>query len=87
MLNEIFVWDNQNKNEQKIKECGKSIGVTVLWLFFIKKKRFVSFLNQKTVDWTLTLALAQTKYVITGTGTTKKENLFEMLSRKTSSYL
>lgn len=38
MLNEIFVWDNQNKNEQKIKECGKSIGVTVMMAVFYQEK-------------------------------------------------
>ena len=29
LLNEIFVLDNQNKNEQTIREYGHSIGLTI----------------------------------------------------------
>ena len=29
LLNEIFVLDNQDKNEQTIREYGESIGITI----------------------------------------------------------
>ena len=29
LLNEIFVLDNQNKNEETIREYGRSIGITI----------------------------------------------------------